>query len=193
MKTIIHDKETAELSSDYKSRELDSAKQRINNLENRLTANQKEKEQMANEISDLRHSLLKAKEKAENEANQRIHLEKSLDSVRLLDASENETLKLRLQQINNDMITLKNTINHLNKDNKEKDNQYINEMNKRIKLEDDVIKMKKSFDNLTREHSKMSDRFSINRVEKVFLTSLLLLLNLLFLLLLLGSVRRVFS
>jgi len=66
-------------------------------------------------------------------------------------------------------------------------------MNKRIKLEDDVIKMKKSFDNLTREHSKMSDRFSINRVEKVFLTSLLLLLNLLFLLLLLGSVRRVFS
>lgn len=179
MKTIIHDKETIELSSDYKLRELDSAKQRVTNLEKRLILYQKEKEQMSNEISDLRHSLLILKEKADNESNQRMHLEKSLDSIRQLDASENETLKLRLQQISNDMIILKNNINHLNNDNKDKDNQYINEMNKRIKLEDDVIKMKKSFDHLNREHSKMSDRFSINRVEKVFFTSSFLLLLLL--------------
>jgi len=172
LKTAIHDKESAELSSDFKSRELESAKQRINNLESRLNANQREKEQMADEISDLRHALLKAKEKAEHEASQRMHLEKSLESTRQLDASENDALKLRLQQVQNEMISLKNTVNHLNKDNKEKENQCINETNKRIKLEDDVIKIKKSLDNLSREHSKMSDRFSINRVEKVFLTSL---------------------
>ena len=179
LKTAINDKESAILSSDYLSRELDSAKQRVNKLESRLITNQKEKENMINEISELRHSILIIKEKCDNETNQRIHLEKSLESIKLLEKSENVSLKLKLQQYSNDIIILKNTINHMNNNNKDKDNQYINEMNKRIKLEDDVIKMKKSYDNLTREHSKMSDRFSINRVEKVLLLTLLLTSSLL--------------
>ena len=61
LKTALHEKETAELSSEFKSRELESAKQRIVNLETRLANNQKEKEQMADEISNLRHALMKSK------------------------------------------------------------------------------------------------------------------------------------
>ena len=171
LKTAIHDKESAELSSEFKSRELDSARQRIINLESRLSNGQREKEQMADEISELRHALLKAKERADHEASQRMHLEKSLESNRHLDASENEILKSRVQHMQEEMISMKNTLNHLSVDNKEKENQCMSEMNKRIRLEDDVIKMKKSLDNINREHSKMSDRFSINRVEKVPLLS----------------------
>ena len=175
LKTAIHDKESAELSSEFKSRELDSARQRIINLESRLSNGQREKEQMADEISELRHALLKAKERADHEASQRMHLEKSLESSRQLDASENEILKSRLHQLQEEIISMKNTLNHLSVDNKEKENRCMNETNKRIKLEDEMIKMRKALDNVNREHSKMSDRFSINRVEKVSLSLLQLL------------------
>ena len=95
-----------------------------------------------------------------------MQLEKSLESTRHLDATENGSLKARLNQMQNEILSLRGTLSSITIDNKEKENIIINENNKRVKVEDELIKIKKTLDNTNREHSKMLDRFSINRVEK---------------------------
>jgi hypothetical protein len=95
-----------------------------------------------------------------------MQLEKSLESTRHLDATENDSLKARLNQMQNEILSLRGNLSSITIDNKEKENVIINVNNKRIKLEDELIKIKKTLDHTNREHSKMLDRFSINRSEK---------------------------